>query len=473
MRLLAYFSCIVLLLTLVETARAQVIMPSSDSLERMVQIDRIFVTGNKKTKEHIITRELDVRVGESYSIADLGELLELDRNKIYNTSLFNEVRVSVLDLEVSRVVIQIDVAERWYLYPIPKIDFIDRNFNDWVENHGADLSRLNYGIKFTQYNFRGRNERLYLTIQGGFTPAIGLRYLIPYIDKNQRTGMAFKIEYGERVNTVFNTVDHFQRFVDGGQVIRTEFVTNVGVTRRRSFYNSHKADLGYVDRWAGDTLRILNPNYFLDSASRQQFFLLSYGYDSDYRDIQAYPLRGYIARFEIRKYGLGIFDDLDLWQLRASYAKYWPLPSKFYLSNYSSVMLSTPGRQPYSNYYGLGYERDLVRGYELNVVEGRSYLLNKTTFKRELFKTRTRIKAIPVEQFQTFPFALYAKVYFDVGYVNNLDNNFLNTRLSNDLIYGTGFGLDIFTTYDLVIRTEYSFNSAGSSGFFFHFKKEF
>ena len=43
----------------------------SDSSARTVEIDTIFITGNKRTKDFIILRELDVKVGETYNISDL------------------------------------------------------------------------------------------------------------------------------------------------------------------------------------------------------------------------------------------------------------------------------------------------------------------------------------------------------------------------------------------------------------------
>ena len=49
----------------------------------------------------------------------------------------------------------------------------------------------------------------------------------------------------------------------------------------------------------------------------------------------------------------------------------------------------------------------------------------------------------------------------------------MNTRLSNKLLTGLGFGFDVVGSYDIVLRFEYSFNAQGENGFFFHVKKEF
>ena len=446
---------------------------SADSSSRVVEIDKIIITGNKKTKDHIILRELDVKPDEKYTISDLEEILESDRNKVYNTKLFNIVEIHILDVSFEKVIIQVEVTERWYIYPIPKISFVDRNFNDWVVNHNADLSRLNIGLKITQFNFRGRNERLHFLIQGGYTKAAGLQYDIPYINKNQRIGMSFRVGYGENTNIAFATIDNKQQFVDSDNIIRTSFLSQVSVTRRNSFYNSHNISIEYNDTWIGDTVISLNPNYFNDSASRQRLFSLGYLYTSDHRDIRAYPLLGYKVSFSIIKRGIGIYNDLNMLHTFTSYSRYWKLPKKFFLSNYSNLYISFPNTQPYANLTGLGYYQNTIRGYELFVVDGKGYLINKTTFKKELFSFRKKIKSIPIEQFQDFPLAVYFKIYFDFGYVNSLTNPELITDLTDTMIYGYGFGVDIVTTYDLVIRTEFSRNSQGGTGFFLHFKKEF
>ena len=446
----------------------------SDSLKRIVIVDNILITGNKKTKDVIILRELDVKPGEKYAYADLLKLLSLDRNKIYNTSLFNEVDVQTYDLSEDRVIIQVDVKERWYLYPIPKIDFVDRNLNDWIQNHGADWSRVNWGIKFTQYNFRGRNERLALLLQGGYTKQAGIQYAIPYIDKNQRTGIAFRLDYAENTNTAFNTIDHDRKFVDSDEIIRRQTNAGVSITRRNSFYNSHHFGLDYSNTWVGDTVLTLNPNYFRDGVNQQRFFVFGYSYNSDHRDIIAYPLTGYRFKISAIKKGLGVFDDINTFQVSSSYTKYWELKKRYFISNNISAYASFPENQDYANSTGLGFGNEIVRGYELWVIEGRSYFLNKTTFKKELLNIKKNINAIPLEQFQTFPLAIYLKTFFDFGYVNNLVGwDTISSRLTNKVIWGTGVGLDFFTAYDMVIRIEYAMNSEFQDGFFVHFKKEF
>jgi hypothetical protein len=159
-----------------------------------------------------------------------------------------------------------------------------------------------------------------------------------------------------------------------------------------------------------------------------------------------------------------------------TYSKYFDLKKKFYLSNNSVLYWSNPDDLSYVNYGVLGLRRQFVRGYELYVIEGPYFFLNKTTFKKLIFSNTYHWGDMPIEQFRHIPISIYLKTYADLGYVKNYPDYIAagrNTRLSDKLLTGTGFGLDIVGSYDVVVRFEYSFNAQGEQGFFFHVKKEF
>jgi hypothetical protein len=52
-----------------------------------------------------------------------------------------------------------------------------------------------------------------------------------------------------------------------------------------------------------------------------------------------------------------------------------------------------------------------------------------------------------------------------MGYANDQNANGQNP-LANQLLWGTGVGIDFVTYYDLVIRFEYTINKQGETGFF-------
>jgi len=141
-----------------------------------IRIDRIFIVGNRKTKENIITRELNIYEGQWINKKEIGEILEWEKNKIFNTSLFLSVDFSTVKISKYEIDIIIKVSERWYTFPIPLVDIAARDFNDWWYNWDRDFSRLIFGLEYKQYNVRGRNETLGFLGQVGFTDAFSISY---------------------------------------------------------------------------------------------------------------------------------------------------------------------------------------------------------------------------------------------------------------------------------------------------------
>jgi len=438
-----------------------------------VEIDNIFVIGNIKTKKKIILREMGVARGQSITEAELKELLESDRRKIINTRLFNDVELSVLKLSETKVDVVVKVSERWYTWPSPIFKLVDRNFNDWWQNQNRDFSRVNYGLKLVKYNFRGRNETVKLTLQLGFTRNIELQYRIPYIDKAQRQGVSFNVGYSENNNIAVRTVDHKPVFIDSEDVLLTRRKFGLGYRFRNSFYSTHRFNIEYQHNNINDTIATLNQNYFLGGRTTQKFFSLRYRFMLDRRDFAAYSLNGYLWNISVLKRGLGIHDDIDNFSININHSKFIDLKKGYYLSNYSSVQMSFPEEQPYANLSALGFGKDFIRGYELFLIEGQNYYLNRTTFKKRILSTKKRIGLIPVRQFREVPLQIFLKTYFDMGYSENYEGYFENRTLSNRYLFGTGIGLDFVTFYDSVIRTELTSNREGDLGFFLHFKKDF
>jgi outer membrane protein assembly factor BamA len=447
---------------------------SQKSIESLpVNIDAIFIVGNKRTKPSIILRELSVTKGDVYLKSSLEEVLLLDKNKLLNTRLFVTVDISILHLSDTQVDIVINVSERWYTFPSPIFDLVDRNFNDWWQNQNRDLSRTNFGVKIYQNNFRGRNETLKLLLQLGYTQKFGLAYRIPYLDKKQRHGITLNFSYAENKNIAIRTVDHKPVFFDSEETLKITRDYSVGYNYRRSFYSYHSFGASFHDNIVNDTIVSLNGEYFNSRTSQQKYFQLQYSFVIDKRDNASYTLKGSRLDFHISKQGIGVFDDVDKSEIKLDYTKYFDLNKGFYFATYSSTMASTPRNQPYSNIGALGFKKDFIRGYELYLIEGKSFLLNRSTIKKKIFSTIGHLGILPIKQFRKIPIDIYLKTYFDMGYVENYEGYDLNKRLSDRYLFGTGGGIDFVTYYDTVIRVEYSVNREKESGFFLHFRKEF
>lgn len=451
--------------SLLANSKSDPIVADSGQIQE-VSIGNVFITGNRKTKERIILRELTLISGATFSKIDIPLILQKDKEKLINTRLFLDVDIQMVERSPELVDLIIQVKERWYFFPSPIFKLADRSFNEWWVNQGRDLSRINYGIRLNQYNFRGRKETVKLIGQFGFSKTLGLNYVIPSIDNQQRNGLIFDIFYQDQKNLAYRSTENKQTFLESEDLLKKTFGSRVAWTHRYSFYNRHSVTFGYSRSNIHDTIAYLNPDYFLDGKTLQRYFTISYLFTRDLRDNIAYPLNGYVLSLEAKKNGLGIYDDLNRFSMRASYAQYISLKKNYFLSSRITGVTSFPKKQAYNNTEAIGYRPDEIRGYDLYVVEGQNYIIHKITFKKLLFSKKQHIKSVPIPQFRTIPIAIYLKTFFDSGYVDNEFTDPENTALSNKFLFGGGIGLDIVTYYDMVLRLEYSINDRADTGFF-------
>ena len=163
------------------------------------------ISGNKKTKESIMLREIPFKSGEAYPLSELVKKFEIARKQLMNTSLFHEVVVALKSFEGNYIDVLIEVKERWYLFPVPYFKFVDRNINQWLVEQNARLNRVNYGIKFLYNNATGRNDKLNVYLVNGYTKQITLSYDRPYIDKKLKWGLNMGLGIGKNREINYNT----------------------------------------------------------------------------------------------------------------------------------------------------------------------------------------------------------------------------------------------------------------------------
>lgn len=433
-------------------------------------IGDILIEGNKKTKENIILRELNFKSGDTILFKDQEELFRWNKNRIFNTNLFITVNLHLIDRGQSLRDIIIIVQERWYIYPVPIFELADRNFNEWWQDRNRDPKRINVGVYYIQKNVRGRNETLRLKAQLGFTRKFELFYFIPYINKNQKSGLNFEASVIRNKQIPVYTEGNKLIYFDGDQIVKDRFRTAIIYTYRKKFYQFHSIGAGFYYNSIADTIRKLNPDFLLNEKTYQRYFSLKYSFTSDKRDVAYYPLRGHFFRGEIEKLGIGIFNDINQINFYSEGALFKALSKKIYFAAGLKQKISFPEKQPYLQIRGLGYDKDYVSGYELYVIDGSHFSLAKTNLKWQLFSTMKDLESVPVQEFQSLPLALYLKLHADAGYVWNEFVYLGNERLTNKFLMGGGLGLDIVSYYDFVLRMEYSINLHGNHGFFLHFK---
>lgn len=438
-------------------------------------VDSIHIEGNRRTKPYIILRELTGLLPYDTVRIDSAILFRQNANQIYNTQLFLDVRLRSVstDSTTRRRKLMITASERWYTFPFPILELADRSINEWVYNRGADLRRINYGIRFTQSNCRGRKETLKTTLQWGFTHKLEAAYTIPYLNHKLNSGLMLGISYITNNNIPYITHDNkLQFFKNDTKVARTRFITRMAYDVRQHIFGAHHAEIGWARNTAVDSVaRWLNPAYFGHGATAQHFGYVAYRYSYDRRDRKPFARKGFYFVWEIEKWGLLPKDNLRSGATRLTFSYFKTLsPHWFWGIRTEAEWLFTP-TLPYYNYKTLGYEMRVVRGYEKYVVEGRAPVLLKNSLRYKILDRNWHYgggwKRIP-HQFRTVPLQLYLQGHGDLGYVYQPQHETSNARLSNTLLAGAGAGLVIVTFYDLVFRFEYSLNRQGEKNMFFY-----
>jgi len=433
-------------------------------------VRKIYISGNRKTKESVILREVPFKINDQYLLSDLVKKFEDARRQLMNTSLFHEVIVALKSFDEYNVDILIEVKERWYLFPIPYFKFVDRNFNQWLVEQHARLNRLNYGIKILYNNATGYNDKLNVWLMNGYTKQISVNYDRLYIDKKMNWGMNIGVAMGKNREINYNTYNNKQLFFkDTNDYVRTFFKTYAELTYRRAIRTRHRFGISYVEERVSDTIISLNPAYFKNGRGKIGFPELYYTVNYADADYNPYPLQGYLAEISFIKRGFN--NVVNLWQLAVKASGSWKIADKTFFGTKVSGMLKLPFKQPYFNQRLLGYNDFFMQGYEYFVVDGVAGGYIKTSISREMVNFYIHAKRKKVEETYHIPFRIYLKAYTNAGYMYHPSPG--ANSLNNKMLYSGGIGVDIITHYDFTLKLEWSFNQLGQNDLYLHRKTFF
>jgi len=450
----------------VETNEANKLIAANKDTSAAFTIHQINITGNNKTRRAIIQREIQLKEGDTVLFNKLNAELQKIRQQVYNTNLFNEVKVEISNITDSAFDINIAVKERWYIFPLLKFQLVDRNINEWLKKYNGDLGRVVYGVKFTHYNLTGRRDIMRVMLLNGFTRNVSFSYFIPLSNKDLTQGFSFAGGYIENKEFIYKTAfDNKPLHFNNGNFSRKNIYAGIGFNYRKNILSSNYFNITYNHIAVADSLLLppYNPAYFNSSKAAKNFVDISYTYQYINANNAIYPLKGTTASFKLLKRGFGWSGGINMLSLEGAYNKYWALKKNWYASIQLAAKTALPFDQPYINQRALGYGDINLRGLELYVVDAVAYEITRSTIKKKLFTVNVP-NIFKSSKYPTIPFTFFAKTYADLGYAYNKKQ--FETNLSNKLLYTGGFGIDIFSLYDVTLKLEYSFNQLGKNGLF-------
>lgn len=435
-------------------------------LQGWLTVQDITIEGNLRTRRKVILSELPFSIGSTVNINELIGQIERGKENLMNTSLFNLVEIEFAYTDRRRIIFNITVKERWYLWAFPIFEQEGRNFSDFLRLN--DGSYFNYGLYVKHDNFRGRRETLRLRMVTGYKKEFRFDYQKPGLNQQSGWGINFNWLWNDQVS--YTTQNDKQVFLKTlGSRLLTKSDVEASYYYRHNLDHHHRVFLGYENVDAADTLMVSNPGFLSGGQNRSETLELGYQYTYDRRDSKVYPLSGQYFDVEFARRGFGVMSEYTgFFQLSATASYQRPLLNRLYSNTRGFMSAIDTGEAPYYFRTGLGY-KDFLNGFEFYVIDGASYggVQNKLLY--ELIPRRDKtLNWIPLEQFSQFHYAFYLKLHFDAGYVLN-DNRLPGNRMANSLLLGYGLGIDMVTFYDKVLSLNYSFNNFAEHGFFFQF----
>ena len=439
---------------------------SADKPTDKLLINNIFLKGNQKTKDYIIFRELTFAIGDTLSDTELILKLNESTENLQRLLLFHFVLLQIIEKE-QNIDIVVEVTERWYTWLWPIIEISDRNFNSWLEK--GDFSRVSYGLFLQQENFRGRLEKLHFLVKLGYQQHVSLLYETPYLNKSKTIGAGLLLEAARERETGYITQNDRLQYYRSDEFLQKRQNATLFVRYRPQIHISHTLSIGISHYQFSDTLRKLNPAYSGIDKKETLIPMAGYQIKADFRDNRGYPLKGWYADALVEGFGLIPGADYNFFTLRTSLRLHVPLSTRWNLALGTAYKLSSGGLKPRFLNRSLGYDRDYVRGYEYNVIDGDNFWTFKSNLRYAIVPERVAtLHRIKAKQFNTIPYAFYLGMFADAGQVRPGGGNASN-HLPGRILSGIGLGLDFVTYYDKVLRAEFSVNREGQTGFFLHF----
>jgi len=115
-------------------------------------VGMIVFQGNHRTKTKVLAREMLLEVGDLFDEV----LFEASLQRIRNLGLYYKVAGEVEPIAGTRDMrLTVRVHEKWAILPLPEIDV-------------SDEGNVKVGISYTDYNFRGEDQRLKIKVKHAF-----------------------------------------------------------------------------------------------------------------------------------------------------------------------------------------------------------------------------------------------------------------------------------------------------------------
>jgi outer membrane protein assembly factor BamA len=403
-----------------------------------IRIDSLVISGNKTTKDFIILRELSFSVGDTVT----GKILRYNRERIFSLGLFTSVEFHFEKYDGQNV-LEIKVAEGWYIYPIPV--FFSKN---------GDIDKSTYGLSLLYRNFRGRNETIKTSFGLGYSPFYSILYETPALDYENEIGLQFYFSYWRTTNQ-----SETARAIIGHDYENKIFYNSITLSKRFDQRNLLTGTIGFDYVEVPTVIEGFTASG--EKVDRTPCIGLGYYYDS--RDLKQFSRDGLYTfiHFAHKGFGLG---NISYNKFEIDYREYRKIVGEL-AAKWRLYWTTSFGRViPYYDYSVLGYY-EKVRGHSGDISEGKGSLLTLIELSYPIIKDwniQFKLPLIP-ESLTSYRIDIYFTSFYDAGETYNK-----TTQVAfNNFYSGYGFGLTFLILPYNAVRFEYARNELGKGEFSF------
>lgn len=416
----------------------------------------IDLLGNKRTKEHIILRELTFKQGDTIAQNLLEKYLEQSKINLRNIELFNFIDIQYI-IKNKQLYITVIVEEQWYIIPYFYIHTAEGSFNTWLQT--KQWNALTYGGKYRDRNFFGRKHLFAVDIAGGFDNYIDIQYVIPYLNKNTNIGLQFEAGLNMNRRIIKQILDYkIDIFRIEKLILKKGFYFLTGISFRPEHHFYLLADFSYhFDKYT-DTLFQEYPNFWNNTILN--YFKLKVKIKLDYRDYASYPLKGYYYDIILEKYGFDLpFETVNGLFLQTNFRAYTPLCKRLYFGAGINAFTTFNLQLPLFLEKLIGNKDMEMRALFPYLLPAKDMIMLKTNVKVEILQP----KYVRIRNWDTrvghLSFACYLNLFYDA--LDYRESDFYlqlkNEKSMNGFQSAIGLGFDLVTSYDKVLRLETSY----------------
>ncbi|MBR4437735.1 MAG: hypothetical protein IKS79_01360 [Bacteroidales bacterium] len=450
-----------------------------------VYISDICITGNDVTKSYIILRELPFQSHQTLSAQKLDTLMLRAKENLLNTTLFNYVTLTLTPIrnlergqnalfphdslrQQKAVVVNVNVEERWFVWPLFEIRLEDRNTTSWMKK--MNWKRVTYLTGVNINNLFGVSQRL--TVRGflGWDTGVDLTYSKIALDNKRKTFLTFRSYHLLNKSVEYITTDNKVRSLSSSRYNLRSSGTQATFTWRPHHRRTYSAALGYDVSKITDTVLRENPLYWGVNSKVSRTISFNAEYVHDNRNWTCYPTEGTYFEAGLRLEESNGFD-FSYAQATAEFQYLKKLSNRWFVSTSLRGATSLYSNYSYIHTKAIGYNTANVTGYELYVIDGQSFITQNNSIKFLILPQKVvKLGFIPKwDKFNKPFFTIYGKLMFDWGYVWQ-NRKELNNSYSNSLLMGVGACADIVSYYDIILSLGYGVNNHGKGTFLFGFR---